>query len=93
MMLLYLFERRPGLRITQSPRGGGWHEKRRTWCPAWDFQLLVDPLEVGEEFGIRARVIYKPYAGRDEIDDLAAAWQKALSDGEGDARVRGAISS
>lgn len=76
MMLLVLFEPNPGLRIVQSPSGGGFTEQASTWNPAWDFHLLVRPAVVGQEITLRARVIYKPFESRDEILQLLAEWNR-----------------
>ncbi len=75
MMLLYLFDPAPGLRILQSPVGGGWSEEEKTWNPAWDFQLISRPACEGQEIALRGRVVYKPFESRDEILQLLEQWR------------------
>lgn len=65
------------LRFTHSPSGGGTHTERQTTNPAWDFQFLVPEYEVLEEYGFRARLIYRPHTDRAAILKEVAEWKKA----------------
>ena len=31
------------------------------------FQLIVPDYQVGQEYGLRMRLVYKPWAGRDDV--------------------------
>ena len=35
--------------------------------PAWDFQLVVPDYQVGAEYGLRLRLVRKPWAGRADV--------------------------
>jgi hypothetical protein len=35
--------------------------------PAWDFQLVIPSPEIGTEYGLHMRVVYKPWAGRADV--------------------------
>jgi len=76
MMLLYLFDPDPGLRILQSPVGGGWSGNDRTWNPAWDFQLVTRPAFKGQEISLRGRVVYQPFESRDKVQRLREQWKE-----------------
>jgi hypothetical protein len=61
------------VRFTQSPTGGG------PRCPAWDYQLVVPHYEVDAEYRLSARVVYKPFAGANDITDEFQRWQDGRS--------------
>ena len=67
MVLIYIFEPNPGLRIAHSPSGGGSTPDKTDTCPAWDFQLVIPEYEVGAEYALNGRVVYKPWAGRTDV--------------------------
>jgi hypothetical protein len=67
------------VRFTHSPSGGGSNAERQTTNPAWDFQFLVPKYDVLEEYGLRARLTYRPRTSRAEILRDVAAW---LGEGE-----------
>jgi len=68
MMYLWMLEDDPRLRFTQSPSGGG------QGCPAWDYQLVVPDYRVGEEYGFRGRLVYKPFTRQEECAEEYARW-------------------
>ena len=76
MMYLFMSEDSPKVRFTQSPSGGG------AGCPAWDYQLIVPAVVVGEAYSLRARVAYKPYANRLDVEDEYRRWQAILCESE-----------
>lgn len=67
MVLIYIFEPNPYLRFAHSPSGGGKTPAGDDTCPAWDFQLVVPDYEVGKEYGLKLRVVYKPWSGRADV--------------------------
>lgn len=74
MMYLFMVEDSPAVRFTQSPSGAG------RGCPAWDCQLIMDDPVPGKEYTLRARVAYKPYAGRSDIEAEYQQWCRLLDD-------------
>jgi hypothetical protein len=69
MVLIYIFEPNPYLRFAHSPSGGGKTPAGDDTCPAWDFQLVVPDYQVGEQYGLRLCVVYKPWSGRADVLD------------------------
>lgn len=66
-VLIMMFDRTEGLRITHSPSGGGNHGDRETTNPAWDWQFVLPAYEVLKEYSIRARAVYRERCSRAEI--------------------------
>ena len=69
MAYILMFDGSSGVRFSHSPSGGGNSGEARTTNPAWDFQFIVPEYSVGETYGFRARVAYKPFAGREHVLD------------------------
>ncbi len=67
MVLIYIFKPNPYLRFCQSPSGGGRTPDGTDTNPAWDFELVVPEYKVDQEYGFTMRVVYKPWAGRDDV--------------------------
>ena len=70
MVLAYMFRPDSGIRFSQSPTGGG------DLNPAWDFQFIVPDFEVGREYSFRARIMYKEFAGRQDVLEEFEAWNQ-----------------
>ena len=68
MVLAYMFKPDRGIRFSQSPTGGG------ELNPAWDFQLIVPDFEVGKDYSFQARIMYKVFAGEDDVQKEFDAW-------------------
>ncbi len=79
MAYILMFDRPDGVRFPHSPSGGGDSEASRTTNPAWDFQYIVPDFAVGETYGFRARVAYKPFAGRDDVMAEVASWRAEVN--------------
>jgi hypothetical protein len=77
MLYLQMFDQAEATRLSMSPLGGGTDKSRRVYSPAWDFQYILENPVPGREYLFRSRVIYKPYTGREEIDDLYSEWLRA----------------
>ncbi|MDZ4858515.1 MAG: hypothetical protein SGI88_05995 [Candidatus Hydrogenedentes bacterium] len=67
MVLIYMWKPNPFLRFAHSPSGGGENTAKDDTCPAWDFQLLVPDYEVGKEYGMQMRIVYKPWKDRADV--------------------------
>jgi len=68
MVLVYMFRPEKGIRFSQSPTGGG------ELNPAWDFQFIVPNFEVGQEYSFQARILYKEFAGENDVLDEFEDW-------------------
>ncbi|MGI6459374.1 MAG: hypothetical protein ACOX5J_04640 [Candidatus Hydrogenedentales bacterium] len=66
-VLIFIFERGPTVRFSHSPSGAGPTPAGDDTHPAWDFQLIVPDVVAGQEYGLRMRLVYKPWAGRDDV--------------------------
>jgi hypothetical protein len=73
MILLYMFDRAPEIRFSQSPNGGG------STNPAWDFQFLARDVQPGRAYGYRARVAYKPFVSFDAAAEEFRRWREPAS--------------
>ena len=78
MLWLLMFDQEGPVRLCMSPSGGGTDAGRATYNPAWDFQYLAEQARAGQEFRCRARLVYKPYQGREEILRLYRDWKTSL---------------
>ena len=67
MALIYVFKPTPYLRFAHSPSGGGRTPDETDTCPAWDFQLVVPDCEVGREYELEMRAVYKPWVDRADV--------------------------
>jgi hypothetical protein len=72
MVLAFFFDRAEGIRFSQSPTGGG------EFSPAWDFQYIVPQFTTGREYSFRVRMVYKKWAGREDIVNEYSQWVSRL---------------
>lgn len=74
MVFSYLFaEPEEGvIRFTKSPSGAGIGK------PAWDFQYILPDFEVGKEYSIKWRVLYKKWKDEKDIEKEYSRWIKTL---------------
>lgn len=72
MVLAYLFkEPKEGfIRFAKSPDSGAPGRAK----PAWDFYYLLPDFEVGKEYSLKLRVVYKTWAGQKNIDEEYRKW-------------------
>ncbi len=68
-VLIFIFAPGPVIRFSHSPSGGGRTEAGDAQHPAWDFQLIIPDYEVGREYSLNMRLVYKPWAGRADVLD------------------------
>lgn len=71
-LFVLMFDRTDGIRFVHSPTGGGPDN------PAWDFQYTVPRVEVLQEYGFRARAVYRERCSRDEIEREVRDWRASL---------------
>jgi len=67
MVLIYIFRPDNRIRFSHSPSGGGATKAGDGHNPAWDFQLIVPSYKVGEEYTLKARLVYKPWKDRNDV--------------------------
>jgi len=77
-VVAFFFDQTKGVRLTHSPSGGGLTADGKDTNPAWDFQLIIAPYELNREYRFRVRLVYKRWAGREEIRKLFNEWREAL---------------
>lgn len=68
MCFQYLFDRDAGLRFTNGVTGAGEHN------PAWDYQWIIQPADVGRDYEMRLRLVYKPFESRDDCLAELDSW-------------------
>jgi hypothetical protein len=74
MVYLLMFDRTQGVRFSHSPSGGGDNPQAQTTNPAWDFQYIIPDYEVGRRYDLRARLVYKPFHGREDLLREVQQW-------------------
>ncbi len=74
MVFAYLFdEPKEGMiRFSKSPSGAG------VGRPAWDFQYILPDFEVGKEYAIKLRVVYKEWDNQKDIEKEYKKWAKSM---------------
>ncbi|MHC4398574.1 MAG: hypothetical protein ACYTG0_02730 [Planctomycetota bacterium] len=73
MALVLTFRPRDGIRMSQSPSGGGQGN------PAWDFQYLIPDYEVGRRYQMVMRAMYLPYESPEQIEAASKPHRDALA--------------
>jgi hypothetical protein len=76
-----MIERRWGhdLLPYMSPTGGGYSKEFDRTNPAWDYRYWLRDLTPGQEVVIRTRVVYKPWAGAQDVLQEYDRWHRELS--------------
>jgi hypothetical protein len=78
-ILIVMFDRTGGLRLSHSPSGGGANAAQQTTNPAWDFQYVLPKYEVNTPYGFQARLIYRERCSREQVLKEYDAWRKELA--------------
>ena len=58
--------------------GGGTNRELQTSNPAWDFQFIIPTYEVLQEYGFRARIVYRERCPRAEVLREFQDWKTSL---------------
>lgn len=87
MAFVQMFRPEDGIRLTQSPSGGGQGN------PAWDFQYFIPDYEIGQTYQMVMRAMYVPYKSPEQIERVTrphrrALGQKLLSDANAATRLQ-----
>jgi hypothetical protein len=77
-ILIVMFDRSSGLRLTHSPSGGGLNAARETTNPAWDFQFVLPKYEINTDYKLKARLVYRERCSRAEVLNLYERWKKEV---------------
>ena len=72
MVYAIMFEQESSVRFTHSPTSG--MPMGPDASPAWDFHFLFYDYKVGEKYGFKARVVYKPFISREDIIQEYENW-------------------
>ena len=78
MAYVLMFRPQDGIRLTQSPSGGGQGN------PAWDFQYFLENCKVGRRYQMVMRALYTPFESAEQIQHVSARHRKALTDANSD---------
>lgn len=78
-VLIYIFDPAALVRFAHSPSGGGTNAKGDDTNPAWDFQLIVPEPKTGQEYGLRMRLVYKPWVSRDDVLDEVRRYLESIA--------------
>lgn len=74
MVFALMFDQSDDVRLTHSPTGGGGGVN-----PAWDFQWVLRQPVIDQEYHLRARALYKPWVGADDVLREYESWDPLLS--------------
>jgi len=72
---ILMFDGTDGIGFSHSPSGGGPPSATET---AWDWQFIIPDYEVAQEYGYRARVVYRERCSRDEVLQEYKSWRATL---------------
>jgi hypothetical protein len=75
-LFILMFDRSEGVRFAHSPSSGGPPSFPN---PAWDFQFIVPKYDVLEDYGFRARAVYRERCSREEIEREFRSWRESLT--------------
>jgi hypothetical protein len=74
-VFILMFDRTEGIRFSHSPSSGGPPSFPN---PAWDFQFIIPKYEVLQEYGFRARAVYRERCPTGEIEKEFQGWRESL---------------
>jgi hypothetical protein len=81
MVYLVMFDRYLDWRFFTSPTGGGGNALGPGYHnPAWDWSWMIKGPEIGKKYECNLRLVYKPFAGNDDVLDEYRNWEHADSD-------------
>jgi len=72
MVHIMMFDSPGAIRFSLSPSSGG--PVKPGTNPAWDWQFIVHDYEVGEKYGYKARMVYKPWVSVADVIDEYEKW-------------------
>ena len=75
-VVIFLYDAGEGgvIRLSHSPSGGGDTPDKTDTNPAWDVQLIVPNPVVGQAYGMKARLIVKPWKDRAEVLEIVKGY-------------------
>lgn len=77
-VLIFMYQAGDGgrIRLSHSPSGGGDTPDKTDTNPAWDVQLIVPNPVVGQAYGMKGRLIVKPWKDRAEVLEIVKEYYK-----------------
>lgn len=76
MAFVQMFRPSDGVRLTQSPSGGG------RGCPAWDFQWFIEKPVLGQRYQLLMRAAYVPVNAPGDAEPVRAQITRKVSDAQ-----------
>jgi hypothetical protein len=74
MVYIMMFDQKEPIRFAMWNFAKNSEGRPDTHSPAWDWQYVIWEPQINKEYRYRARIIYKPYAGRDDIKEEYENW-------------------
>ena len=74
MVHIMMFDSPGPIRFSHSPSSGG--PVKPGTNPAWDWQYIIHDYEVGESYGYKARLVYKPWVSREDVIAEYEKWSR-----------------
>ena len=74
MVYIMMFDQKESIRFAMWNFAKNSEGKPDTHSPAWDWQYVIRKPQIDMEYSYRARVIYKPFAGRDDMVEEYKNW-------------------
>jgi hypothetical protein len=81
MVMAFFFDTFDNIRFTISPTGGGVSILPDKTSPAWDWLWLIPHPEPGKAYTLRIRMLYKYFAGREDIFAEYNRWRSTPQGG------------
>jgi hypothetical protein len=72
MAYAQMFRRSDGVRLTQSPSGGG------DGNPAWDFQWFIEDYKIDKLYRLVMRALYVPFKSAEQIEEATRPHRDVL---------------
>ena len=79
MVYIMMFDQRESIRFAMWNFIKNTRGVPDTHCPAWDWQYVIRKPQINEEYSYCARVIYKSFAGRDDVKAEYESWVSGLN--------------
>ena len=79
MVYIMMFDRRESIRFAMWNFYRDETGQPDVHSPAWNWQFVIRNPVVGQQYGYRARVVYKPWAGREDVAREYQRWHAQLA--------------
>ena len=75
MVYIVMFDQKEPIRFAMWNFFRNAEGKPDTHSPAWDWQYVIRSPQLNEAYHYRARIVYKPFAGREDVKKEYQQWQ------------------